>query len=169
MSLSIIQGTHDFACFETAGSRDLRLTNGKGSIRTITEAVLLNPNPFFYEISITGDGFLRHMVRNIVGTILEVGLQKRSVENLRETLLSKHRSKAGTTAPAHGLSLIKIGNVSCRVGGCREWARLKILSVTFGNVLPPFTSPNFLLFFQAVSFLEIAINYLFSHSSFSIA
>jgi len=106
--LSIIQGTHDFACFETSGSRDLSLTNGKGSIRTISEAILVNPNPFFYEISITGDGFLRHMVRNIVGTILEVGLNRRTIENFRETLLSKKRTKAGTTAPAHGLTLIKI-------------------------------------------------------------
>lgn len=106
--LVMTEGTHDFACFETAGSRDLSHTNGKGSIRTITRAALLRPNPFFYEFSITGDGFLRHMVRNIVGTILEVGLQRRSVKNYRETLRSKKRSNAGTTAPAHGLTLSKI-------------------------------------------------------------
>lgn len=106
--LKITQGTHDFACFETAGSRDMSYTNGKGSIRTITETVLLNPKPFFYEFYITGDGFLRHMVRNIMGTILEVGLQRRSVKNYRETLHSKKRSKAGATAPAHGLTLTKI-------------------------------------------------------------
>ena len=106
--LSIIQGTHDFASFETAGSRDLSLTGGRGSIRTISNAVLLNPVPFFYEFTITGDGFLRHMVRNIVGTILEVGLRRRSIENFREILFAKKRSTAGVTAPPHGLTLTKI-------------------------------------------------------------
>ncbi len=103
--LNIILGTHDFRCFETAGSRDLTITNGKGSIRTITNATINSPKPLHHTLSFTGDGFLRHMVRNIVGTIIEVGLNKRSVENFKDTLLSKNRSKSGTTAPAHGLTL----------------------------------------------------------------
>lgn len=106
--LDMLVGTHDYGCFETAGSRDLSLNDSKGSTRTISEAKILNTKDFFYEILITGDGFLRHMVRNIVGTILEVGLNRRSVENFKDTLLSQKRSKAGATAPAHGLTLRKI-------------------------------------------------------------
>jgi len=48
------------------------------------------------------------MVRNIVGTILEVGLRRRSIENFREILIAKKRSTAGASAPSHGLTLIKI-------------------------------------------------------------
>ncbi len=106
--LDTITGTHDFACFETAGSRDLNLPCKRGSIRTITKAIITSYRANYYIFAITGDGFLRHMVRNIVGTTLEVGLGRRSLESFTTALLSKERSKAGSTAPAHGLTLHEI-------------------------------------------------------------
>ncbi|WBL21505.1 MULTISPECIES: tRNA pseudouridine(38-40) synthase TruA [unclassified Zunongwangia] len=57
---------------------------------------------------ITADRFLRNMVRAIVGTLLEIGYGKNSVEFLKEILKSEDRSMAGTSVPAHGLYLTKI-------------------------------------------------------------
>jgi tRNA pseudouridine38-40 synthase len=59
-----------------------------------------------YEI--TGDGFLRHMVRAIVGTLVDVGRGRRAGEAMRELLLSRDRGRAGPTAPARGLFLVGI-------------------------------------------------------------
>jgi len=106
--LDFITGTHDFASFETAGSRDLSSSGARGSTRTILEACILNSSCDAFCFSIRGDGFLRHMVRNIVGTVLEVGLGRRTVAGFIEALHSKKRSAAGTMAPAHGLTLRKI-------------------------------------------------------------
>jgi tRNA pseudouridine38-40 synthase len=59
-----------------------------------------------YEI--TGDGFLRHMVRNIVGTLVEIGLGRRTPEWIDTVLASRDRSAAGPTAPARGLFLTRV-------------------------------------------------------------
>jgi tRNA pseudouridine38-40 synthase len=56
-----------------------------------------------YEIS--GTGFLRHMVRTIVGTLVEIGRGRRPVEWMAEVLASRDRALAGPTAPPHGLVL----------------------------------------------------------------
>lgn len=57
---------------------------------------------------ITADRFLRNMVRAIVGTLLDIGIGKNSVEFLKEILKSEDRSMAGTSVPAHGLFLTQI-------------------------------------------------------------
>ncbi|MCB1214989.1 MAG: tRNA pseudouridine(38-40) synthase TruA [Deltaproteobacteria bacterium] len=56
-----------------------------------------------------GEGFLKHMVRNLVGTLVEVGWGKRSVEDFKALLAVQDRQQAGRTAPARGLSLIEVG------------------------------------------------------------
>ena len=58
--------------------------------------------------TIKADRFLRNMVRAIVGTMIEVGAKKRTLEEFRKIISSKNRSNAGTSAPAHGLYLIHI-------------------------------------------------------------
>jgi tRNA pseudouridine38-40 synthase len=58
--------------------------------------------------TIEADGFLRFMVRNIVGTLVEVGLGKMSSEGFKDVLISKDRAQAGITAPAHGLFLREV-------------------------------------------------------------
>ena len=58
--------------------------------------------------TIKADRFLRNMVRAIVGTMIEVGAKKRTLEEFHEIISSKNRSNAGTSAPAHGLYLINI-------------------------------------------------------------
>jgi len=107
-SLVYLIGTHDFSSFEGAGSRNLEFS-GRGAVRTILEASLetmgTGGNQRFI---ITGDGFLRHMVRNIVGTIFEVGKGKLAHSDVAGILAAKDRSAAGPTAPASGLFLKEI-------------------------------------------------------------
>jgi tRNA pseudouridine38-40 synthase len=60
-----------------------------------------------YEV--TGDGFLRHMVRAIVGTLVEVGRGSRDVDSIAPLLDGGTRAQAGATAPPHGLFLVRVG------------------------------------------------------------
>lgn len=106
--LKLLEGTHDFSSFETAGSRDLETRELNGSIRTIYQAEISHHADNFHTVYVTGNGFFRHMVRNIVGTVLEVGLERRSELGFLDALHAKKRSAAGSTAPAHGLTLSKI-------------------------------------------------------------
>ncbi len=107
LCLNEIIGTHDFSSFEAAGSRDMTCTTGKGAIRTIKQASIEQKGHNLI-IVLQGDGFLRHMVRNIVGTLIEVGKNKRSVQNFSTVLAAKDRAQGGSTAPAHGLFLEQV-------------------------------------------------------------
>jgi len=106
-------GRHDFAAFQAAdgtqkttarevfvscvSTRDDRIDQGPdvAAGRLIT-----------YEIS--GGGFLRHMVRAIVGSLVEIGHRRHGPEWLGEVLASRDRTRAGPTAPAHGLFLVRV-------------------------------------------------------------
>jgi tRNA pseudouridine38-40 synthase len=59
-----------------------------------------------YEV--TGEGFLRHMVRTIVGTLVEIGAGRREPGAMEAILASRHREAAGPTAPACGLCLVRV-------------------------------------------------------------
>lgn len=59
-------------------------------------------------ISITGNGFLKHMVRNIAGTLVDVGRGRQTITKLKKVIKSRDRRKAGATAPAKGLVLAKV-------------------------------------------------------------
>ena len=106
-ALASLVGEHDFASFEAAGSRDTSRSGGRGAVRRITTARLQRQGDG-WAMLIHGDGFLRHMVRNIAGTVFEVGQGKRSLEEFIETLAAKDRSQAGMTAPAQGLFLVEV-------------------------------------------------------------
>jgi len=94
-------GTHDFVAFQSAGSE----TNG--TMRTISRSVWCDTQGILaYEI--TGEGFLRHMVRAIVGTLVEVGRGWREPESVATLLDHRPRAEAGATAPAHGLFLLGV-------------------------------------------------------------
>ena len=97
-----ILGTHDFACFQSAGGT-LRET----TVRTISDLTIENQGDD-YMIRVTGDGFLYNMVRIIVGTLVEVGLGKKTPDSVKDAIDGKDRSLAGHTAPAEGLYLEKI-------------------------------------------------------------
>ena len=74
---------------------------------TITEA-LWKANDNSYVFHITANRFLRGMVRAIVGTLIEVGLEKKSIEEFSEIILKKDRKNAGRSVPAEGLFLTKV-------------------------------------------------------------
>jgi tRNA pseudouridine38-40 synthase len=106
--LKMITGTHDFSSFETTGSRDKSRTSGRGAVRTIFRAEIEEPEPGLFHLSVTGDGFLRHMVRNLAGTLLEVGRGKRDLPEFVAILHARDRNRAGATAPARGLTLLTV-------------------------------------------------------------
>ncbi len=97
-----IVGTHDFKAFEGAGSPRAHTT------RRVIHADLSAENDGYLIFEIEGDGFLRFMVRNIVGTLVDVGLGKITPDDFIRILLSKDRNLAGKTAPAHGLFLVQV-------------------------------------------------------------
>jgi len=106
--LQIICGTHDFSSFETTGSRDKSRISGRGAVRTVFRATIEEADAALFHLSVTGDGFLRHMVRNLVGTLLDVGRGKRGVDDFSAILQARDRNRAGATAPAHGLTLLTV-------------------------------------------------------------
>lgn len=108
LCMEIIAGTHDFASFEASGSRDKSITTGRGSVRTLYEAIIQKTGETTYQFEFSGDGFLRHMVRNIVGTLLDAGKGRTTVAEFKTILAAKDRASAGVTAPAHGLFLKQI-------------------------------------------------------------
>jgi tRNA pseudouridine38-40 synthase len=95
-------GTHDFACFQAAGS-DVPHT-----VRTLTRAELAGDAGGEIALDLEGNGFLRHMVRNIAGTLIEVGQARRAPEGMAELVASRDRSQAGPTAAAHGLTMVSV-------------------------------------------------------------
>ena len=94
-------GEHDFTAFALAGG-----SHGQPR-RRIFEASW-TPSRNGMELRLVGNGFLRGMVRSIVGTLVEVGHGKRSVAEFRDLLGGRERSQAGPTAPAHGLVLERV-------------------------------------------------------------
>lgn len=106
--LVILVGTHDFSSFENSGSRDKSKISGRGAVRTIHQAELLQHETDTLMFQFIGDGFLRNMVRNLVGNLLDVGRGKLSVVDFRTILQAKDRTMAGATAPAHGLFLQEV-------------------------------------------------------------
>lgn len=107
-SLDYLVGTHDFSTFENAGSREKDKPSRKGAVRTITTARLDMIDEDRLKVTIIGEGFLRHMVRNIVGTLLEVGHGRRTVHEFGDALAARDRHAGGATAPPHGLRLKRV-------------------------------------------------------------
>lgn len=100
-------GEKDFSSFEASGSRDPAAA--RGAVRTIFYARMHSGEaPGMISMEICGDGFLRHMVRNIAGTVAEVALAKKSIDDFQGILLAKDRSVAAATAPARGLFLKEV-------------------------------------------------------------
>lgn len=104
-----VTGIHDFSSFEAAGSRDTKIKEGRGAVREIFDGQVLElEQPGRIAIHITGDGFLRHMIRNIAGTAIEAGKGKITINDFAVILRAKDRDSAGPTAPAHGLFLKEV-------------------------------------------------------------
>lgn len=114
---SYLIGTHNFSCFEKLGA------DNKTSICSVKSAFWSSYTPslsawssedYYWKFTIEADRFLRNMVRAIVGTLLEVGRGKRSLEDFASLILPQdaikqnNRSKSGESVPGHALFLDKI-------------------------------------------------------------
>jgi len=95
-------GTHDFSCFCATG------TDVQDRVRTIKNIEIKNGQEGNIEIIVEAKGFLKYMVRNIIGTLVEVGRGKREPEEMKKIIDSRDRKIAGATAPAHGLFLMEV-------------------------------------------------------------
>ena len=98
----LILGTHDFKSFQSSGSEV------KNSLRTVYQSRWSQISPSFYCYQITGTGFLKQMVRNLVGTYIDLLKEKRASQKLKEILKALDRRKALSTAPSQGLYLKKV-------------------------------------------------------------
>ena len=101
-AISHIIGSHDFKAFEGSGSPR------QSSTRQVHSADLGAHEGGLLIFHIEADGFLRYMVRNIVGTLVDVGLEKLTPYDFKRILDCKDRSQASATAPAQGLTLVKV-------------------------------------------------------------
>lgn len=98
-------GRHDFRAFQASGSPR------KTTVRHVRELIVrrtVGELAQRIELEIEADGFLYNMVRNIVGTLTQVGRGKQSPEWVRHVLESGRREQGGATAPAHGLCLLSV-------------------------------------------------------------
>ena len=100
-AVGCLTGEHDFSSFQAAGC------DAAHAVRTIYCASLESRGEILV-FKVEATAFLRHMVRNIIGTLIEVGRGLRAPESFAELLASRDRTKAGPTAPAHGLFLIEV-------------------------------------------------------------
>jgi tRNA pseudouridine38-40 synthase len=101
LAMLSLQGTHDFKSFQATGSAV------KTTERTLLELSVAREGDEVV-ISCAANGFLRHMVRNIVGTLAEVGRGRRSPAEVKRILDGCDRRLAGATAPPHGLCLKRV-------------------------------------------------------------
>jgi tRNA pseudouridine38-40 synthase len=94
-------GRHDFASFQARGA------SVRATVRTV-ERLEVREGPGELTVEIEGDGFLRHMVRAVVGTLVEVGGGLRPVDSIDAMVRARDRQAAGPTAPAQGLTLVSV-------------------------------------------------------------
>ena len=94
-------GTHDFSAFR-AGTCTARTP-----VRTVMEAAWRTEGDLWH-FEITANAFLQHMVRILLGTLLEVGRGKRPPAEVADILASRDRRRAGKTAPPQGLCLVRV-------------------------------------------------------------
>lgn len=101
LSAQALMGRHDFTAFQASGS------GVKNPVRGVFTAQWRQVENWLV-FSITANGFLRGMVRSLVGTMVEVGRGKFPPEHLREVLKNRDRRRAGPTAPPQGLYLVAV-------------------------------------------------------------
>lgn len=100
-AMEYLKGTHDFKAFTSK-------KNGKKSTVRTVEEIRLERSGEEWQFTFKGDGFLYHMVRIMVGTLLEIGSKKRSPECILEAFATGERANTGFLAPAQGLALMEV-------------------------------------------------------------
>ena len=98
---TLLKGKKDFKSFASAAD------SRENSVRTIFHSEVTSERNWVY-YDVEGNGFLYNMVRNIVGTLVEIGRGKYDFDKITKILKAKHRTAAGQLAPPHGLCLMWI-------------------------------------------------------------
>lgn len=97
-------GEHDYSSFSAADAKDFL---GHSKVRRIWVSEMVEEGPILY-YRVEGSGFLKHMVRNLVGTLIEVGRGNLTAEGLLDLLAKPQRARAGNTVPGRGLYLVHV-------------------------------------------------------------
>lgn len=100
--LAVLIGRHDFSSFRSSGS------GNENPARNMIKSELHGPEDGVLRFLFEAEGFLRHMVRNIIGTLIDVGRGKISKEEFEEIFHARDRRKAGIKAPPQGLFLTMV-------------------------------------------------------------
>ena len=100
-------GEHDWTAFSAANA------DGENRVRDILDLNITSEwderaQGAMLAFDITATGFLRYMVRSIVGTLIEVGQGSREPDTIQTAIVTGDRKLAGKTAPAHGLTLLRV-------------------------------------------------------------
>lgn len=95
-------GRHDFSAFQASDKRP------RSALREMWRAAVFRRPGHLVLVELEADGFVMHMVRNIVGSLVDVGLSRTTPDRFREILEGRDRTKAGPTAPARGLCLVEV-------------------------------------------------------------
>jgi tRNA pseudouridine38-40 synthase len=94
-------GEHDFSSFQAADC------DAENPVRRVFQSACEKGGDEIV-CRIEATAFLRHMVRNVVGTLVEVGMGERGRDDFRTLLATRDRTRAGATAPPHGLCLVRV-------------------------------------------------------------
>ena len=107
---AMLCGTHDFTSFAAVdpevGERE-GVVAGPNPVKTVDASTVMREEGLL-RYRVTGSGFLHHMVRNIVGTLVEMGRGRMRAEDMERILAARDRAAAGPTAPAQGLFLVEV-------------------------------------------------------------
>ena len=98
---SMLLGKKDFSSFRASGCVAMNPVRTMSRCEIVCEGTIL-----IFELE--ADGFLRHMVRNIVGTLVDVGRQRFSTDDFAAIVAARDRKRAGRAAPPHGLYLVRV-------------------------------------------------------------
>ncbi len=128
-----VRGKHDFSAFCAAPGRGRDPVCHVHAVRVVGRGHRLG-------VLISADAFLHHMVRNIVGTLVEVGRGRRPATWALDVLGSRDRQTAGPTAPAHGLYLLRVRYAESIFPGGRHLGMARSVPKTAGP--PPVTKPG---------------------------
>jgi tRNA pseudouridine38-40 synthase len=98
----LLLGKHDFSAFRAAGCQ------ASSPLRELTRISVQRQGDWL-TLDVTANAFLQHMVRNITGTLVAIGLGEQEVRWAQDVLVSRDRKAGGVAAPAHGLTLVAVG------------------------------------------------------------
>jgi tRNA pseudouridine38-40 synthase len=115
----LVEGRHDFAAFQATGSSVATTEREvlQSAIESRIESATRTPQSAMLTYEVVGTGFLRHMVRIIVGSLVEVGRGRRPADWMGTVIASKNRALAGPTAPPDGLFLVRVDYPAALVSG----------------------------------------------------